>query len=79
VREEWRIENLGSCSFGIYLMHYLILVVYTTIGAKLTNELLKISPAFTMLTLATLTFGTSWILTSLILQKKAVSRLLLGN
>ena len=79
VREGWRIENLGSCSFGIYLMHYLILVIYTTIGAKLTNELLKISPAFTMVTLATLSFGTSWILTSLILQKKAVSRLLLGN
>jgi peptidoglycan/LPS O-acetylase OafA/YrhL len=79
VRESWIIENLGSCSFGIYLMHYLILVLYTTTGAKLSNEFLKASPIFTMLILATITFVTSWIITSLILPKKAVSRLLFGG
>jgi len=79
VREIWIIENLGSCSFGIYLMHYLILVLYTTTGAKLSNEFLKASPIFTMLILATITFVTSWIITSLILPKKAVSRLLFGG
>ena len=79
VRENWIGKNLGSCSFGIYFMHYLFLVIYITILSKISNEFLKISPIFIMVTLATLSFGTSWILTSLLLQKKAVSRLLLGS
>jgi peptidoglycan/LPS O-acetylase OafA/YrhL len=79
VRENWLVKNLGSCSFGIYFMHYLFLVIYIIILSKISNEFLKIPPIFTMVTLATLSFGTSWILTSLLLQKKAVSRLLLGS
>ncbi|MBD2730340.1 acyltransferase [Nostoc sp. FACHB-892] len=79
IKENRIIENLGSCSFGIYLMHYLILVIYTTVMDKLAPEFLKISSTFTMVTLATLTFSTSWIITSLILRQKLVSKLLLGN
>jgi fucose 4-O-acetylase-like acetyltransferase len=73
------VSSLGECSFGIYLMHYLILVVYTALIDKFANNLLKISPNLAMLVLTSLTFGTSWIITYLLLRKKTISKLLFGN
>jgi peptidoglycan/LPS O-acetylase OafA/YrhL len=79
MKDNWIVNNLGTCSFGIYLMHYLILVIYTTLIDKLANGFLKISPTLTMLILATLSFGTSWVITSLFMHKKATSKILFGN
>jgi peptidoglycan/LPS O-acetylase OafA/YrhL len=62
MQDNWMVNNLGTCSFGIYLMHYLILVIYTTLIDKLAHGFLKISPTLTMLILATLSFGTSWVI-----------------
>ncbi|MBO3460919.1 acyltransferase [Aetokthonos hydrillicola Thurmond2011] len=72
------IENLGISSFGIYLMHYLTLKPYANIAAKLPTEFTILSPASTMLLLATLCFLTSWLITSLFLNNKLFSRLLFG-
>jgi surface polysaccharide O-acyltransferase-like enzyme len=73
------VENLGACAFGIYLMHHLLLLPYVKIGAKLPNEIIGRSPAMTMIVLASLSFVTSWIITSLLLKKKPISKLLFGT
>lgn len=72
------IENLGICTFGIYLMHHLVLTLIAKVALPST-EIIKISPALLMITLAMLSFFTSWIITSLLLKKKLISSLLFGN
>jgi peptidoglycan/LPS O-acetylase OafA/YrhL len=73
------IDNVGVCSFGIYLMHHLALIPYAKVAARLPTEVIGLSPALTMLSLATLSFLTSWIITSLLMTKKSISRLLFGT
>jgi peptidoglycan/LPS O-acetylase OafA/YrhL len=73
------IKNLGYCSFGIYFMHYLILIFCAILMAKLPTKITGLSPAITMLTLATLSFVISWIITSLLIGRKPISKLLFGT
>ncbi|AFZ22778.1 hypothetical protein Cylst_0431 [Cylindrospermum stagnale PCC 7417] len=78
LKENRLVENLGVCSFGIYLIHYLALIVYAKLAARLPTEFIGLIPALSMLTLASLSFITSWIITSLLLRKKRISKLLFG-
>ncbi|MBW4571446.1 MAG: acyltransferase [Tolypothrix carrinoi HA7290-LM1] len=70
------IENLGICSFGIYLIHYIVLMIYVSLMGKIPDELLRISPITIMLTLTSITFVTSWLITSMSMRVKPISKLL---
>jgi peptidoglycan/LPS O-acetylase OafA/YrhL len=72
------IEDVGKCSFGIYLMHYLVLLIYVPIMNRILSEVVAVSPTLIMLTLTTLSFITSWAITSILIGRKTISRLLFG-
>lgn len=73
--ESSMILNLGTCSFGIYLLHLLI-VETLQIVSKRVYPILLIQPSlFSLLTVATLTFLISWMVISISFKRKVVSRL----
>lgn len=72
------IENLGICSFGIYLMHYLILNIYVVLVSKMPIKHIAISPVLIMLFLTTLSFLTSWVIASSLVRRKSLSKVLFG-
>jgi peptidoglycan/LPS O-acetylase OafA/YrhL len=79
LKENYYLKNLGICSFGIYLMHYLVLTIYGVFVSKLPIEIVASSPILTMLMLTTLSFFTSWTLTSVCVRKKLLSKVLFGT
>jgi len=79
LKENCYLKNLGICSFGIYLMHYLVLTIYGVFVSKLPIEIVASSPILTILMLATLSFFTSWAITSVCVSKKPLSRVLFGT
>jgi surface polysaccharide O-acyltransferase-like enzyme len=69
------ILNLGVCSFGIYLIHLLVVESFQ-MGAKRVYPILLTQPSlFSLLIVVTLTFLISWMLTSISLKRKLLSRL----
>jgi peptidoglycan/LPS O-acetylase OafA/YrhL len=70
------IKNLGVCSFGIYLIHYLILTLYMIFIGKLSNYLLSLPPLIIMIFIATITFFTSWFMVFMLMKIKPISKIL---
>jgi peptidoglycan/LPS O-acetylase OafA/YrhL len=68
------IENLGVSSFGIYLIHYLILTIYVTVLPKVLPNIEVFPPMVTMLLISTIGFVTSWLIVSNLMQIKIVSK-----
>ncbi|HEY9827729.1 MAG TPA: acyltransferase [Stenomitos sp.] len=75
-----RIVALGNASFGIYLVHYLILVVYAALATKgsLGSSAVQF-PILWTLVLASLTYLTSWGITLGLNRQPLLRRLLFGG
>lgn len=69
------IASLGSCSFGIYLMHLMIVEVFWSIAKKM-NLLTDHVSILPLITVTTLSFLVSWVLTSLLMKQKPVAKLM---
>lgn len=69
------IFNLGLCSFGIYLIHLLVVESFQIIGKRVYPILLTEPSLFSLLIVTTLTFLISWMLISISLKIKWISRL----
>lgn len=74
--ESKAIENLGVSSFGIYLIHYLILTIYVTILPKVLPNIAVLPAVVTMLLISTIGFVTSWLIVSNLMKIKIVSKTL---
>jgi peptidoglycan/LPS O-acetylase OafA/YrhL len=72
------IENLGVCSFGIYLIHVSIIRVEWVLLQKLSPNLCAEITIFNILLLSTTSFLIAWLITYFILQRKKVSTFLFG-
>ncbi|WP_179048317.1 acyltransferase [Nostoc sp. TCL26-01] len=70
------IANLGISSFGIYLIHYLVLTIYITVITKLAPKFMVITPMITILLITTVGFFTSWIIVSNLMKYKTISKTL---
>jgi peptidoglycan/LPS O-acetylase OafA/YrhL len=71
------VSSLGSCSFGIYLMHLLILQILWSFFQKIGMNFEKISFLLLMMTVI-LTFAISWLATFTLMKQKKVSSLIFG-
>ncbi|MBE9166069.1 acyltransferase family protein [Pleurocapsales cyanobacterium LEGE 06147] len=72
--ESLMILNLGVCSFGIYLIHLLIVEIFQMVSKRVYPILLTQPSLFSLLIVVTLTFLISWMLTSISLKRQLVSR-----
>ncbi len=68
------ITNLGSCSFGIYLIHPLIKSVIEIVIIKLIPQLTQSVSLTSMLVYSVSSFLISWILVALLLKNKVFSQ-----
>ncbi len=73
--ESTMILNLGVCSFGIYLIHLLVVESFQMVAKRLYPIFLAQPSLFDLLIVATLTFLISWMITSISFKRKLVSRL----
>lgn len=73
---QW-IVNLGSCAFGIYLMHHLIIEIFEFVLAKVAPAFVETISATSIFTIATVAFGISWGLSALLRRDPRLSRVLL--
>lgn len=78
LKENQLITNLGSCSFGIYLIHLLIVEIFQSFGNKLYAATEIQVSALTLIAFSMLSFLLSWLATYLLMKKKLVARFLFG-
>jgi peptidoglycan/LPS O-acetylase OafA/YrhL len=70
------VASIGNCSFGIYLMHLLIVQIFTSVAGHF-NFFTRVS-LVSLLTVAIVGFGLSWLLSLLLIRSKAVSKIMFG-
>lgn len=78
IKESRILINLGTCSFGIYFVHYLVLIICEMVYSKLALGTLGISPVIILFLFSIVGFGFSWGIASLLTTSKITSKLLLG-
>jgi peptidoglycan/LPS O-acetylase OafA/YrhL len=75
-----QIQNLGLCSFGIYLMHLIWVEVFKSILGKLYPGLLADVTVLSLLTFSSLAWITSWMITAWLMHRKGlVPKILFGT
>ncbi len=72
------IQNLGLCSFGIYLIHPLIMNVVKPILGKLIPTLTHSITIYSMLVLSSSCFLMSWLIVSFFCKNRIASKYLFG-
>lgn len=76
LKHNYSIENLGTCSFGIYFIHLLIIEIFQSICKRVYPDyIFHVNSAFLLLA-AIGAFGISWIITALLIQNKKLSRII---
>lgn len=78
LKENHIIANLGSCSFGIYLIHLLIVEVFQSLGNKFYAVTGIQVSVLSLLAFSVSCFLLSWLATYLLMKKKTVAKLLFG-
>jgi surface polysaccharide O-acyltransferase-like enzyme len=73
------IVSLGSCSFGIYLSHLLFLEVLQTVWIRLSPVTARSPSLGSLFGIIGLTFGLSWGLTYILMQRRSLAKGLLGT
>jgi peptidoglycan/LPS O-acetylase OafA/YrhL len=72
------IQSLGQCSFGIYLMHYLIIQVLRVLLGKFQPELVSHLSIASQLLFASLSFSSSWFIVAYLVRKKQLAKIMFG-
>ncbi len=72
------LSSIGMCSFGIYLMHLLVIDVFYIIGNRTFPQFIAQPSVLTLLSIAALAYLMSWGATILFLKSKPLSRLMFG-
>lgn len=72
------IAALGICSFGIYLLHLLILEAFQIIGNRFFPTLVTQPSTLVLLSISVLAFFIAWLITFVLMKNKPVSWILFG-
>jgi surface polysaccharide O-acyltransferase-like enzyme len=70
------IENLGTCSFGIYFIHLFIIEVFQSIAKRVYPDYIYQIDMTGLLMVAIIVVGISWMITSLLMRNKRLSSIL---
>lgn len=77
-KENRIIASLGSCSFGIYLLHLLVVEVFQSLEKRVYAITGIQTSILTLLLFSVFTFLVSWLATHLLMRKKSISKLMFG-
>ncbi len=79
LKENSVIKNISLCSFGIYLIHLLVVHVFQSIIKKLFPGSETMAVTLMPLVISSCcSFIVSWMITSLLVRKKSISKLMFG-
>lgn len=79
LKENHFINNIGLCSFGIYLIHLMAIETFKIIANKIYPDMVSQVSILTLLTFSIVGFITSWAATAFLIKKKAVAKLMFGT
>lgn len=74
----WLIYNLGNCSFGIYLIHPIIMNFIKPFLIKFGGSLTDSVTIVSMLLISIISFLSSWMLVSCMMKSKKISKYIFG-
>lgn len=77
LKENVIVDNLSACSFGIYLLHLLVVEVMQSLQNKLYADKEPIS-ALVLVAFSIITFSISWALVFYLSKQKSIAKLLFG-
>lgn len=79
LKENPVINNISLCSFGIYLIHLLVVHIFQSITKKLFPGSETMAVTLIPLVISSCcSFIVSWMITSLLVKKKSISKLMFG-
>jgi len=78
LKENIVIKNLGQCSFGIYLIHYVFVQVLVSVAGKIYPSFLEQKSILYILIFATPAFFLGWIATYFLSKKRWSAKLMFG-
>jgi fucose 4-O-acetylase-like acetyltransferase len=70
------IENLGTCSFGIYFIHLLIIEIFQSIAKRIYPNYIYTNSSVGLLLMAVVVVILSWTITSLLMKNKKLSKII---
>jgi peptidoglycan/LPS O-acetylase OafA/YrhL len=72
------IKNLGTCSFGIYLIHLFVIEIFQSLAKRIDPNYLDHAQSIVLLVVAIVSIAISWLVTSWSIERKSWSRLMFG-
>jgi peptidoglycan/LPS O-acetylase OafA/YrhL len=72
------IKNLGACSFGIYLIHLLVIEIFQSLAKRIDPNYLDHAQSIVLLVGAIVSITISWLVTSWSIEHKGWSRWMFG-
>ena len=78
LKESLVIKNLGQCSFGIYLIHYVFVQAFVAIAGKIYPSFLEQRSILYVLVFTVPAFLLSWIATYFLSKRKGLTKLMFG-
>jgi peptidoglycan/LPS O-acetylase OafA/YrhL len=73
-----QISSLGTCSFGIYLIHLLAIEIFQSLAKRIDPDYIYHIQAIVLLVVASMSVAISWLLTSWLMKNKRWSRIIFG-
>lgn len=78
LQDRYPIKNLGTCSFGIYLIHLLVIEIFQSLAKRIDPNYLDHVQSIVLLVVAIVSVAISWLVTSWSIEHKSWSRLMFG-
>jgi fucose 4-O-acetylase-like acetyltransferase len=78
LKGNYYIDSLGSCSFGIYLIHFFIIEIFQSIAKRTYPDHIYHINAMMLMVISVAIMVVSWIITSFLMKNKRLSKTLFG-
>lgn len=78
LRDNNLIKSFGTCSFGIYLIHLLVIEMFQSLAKRIDPNYIYHIQSITLLSAAVITLSISYLVTKCLMKNKSWSRLMFG-
>lgn len=76
LKYNYRIESLGTCSFGIYFIHLLIIEIFQSIAKRIYPNYIYHNSSVGLVLMAIVVVVLSWAITALLMKNNKLSRII---